>query len=106
MFCLAVDIAVTNFMSMDGKPSLSAIAGGNALILFYIGILIVLVVISLSVKPKQIEDLYKAIVIILGIYQIFVMGIIIDYLITSHNTLVLQTLGFTACGFSLIIIIN
>ena len=93
-------------MSRNGDPSASAVAGAYALILFYIGLLIVLVIISLSVKPKNIEDLYKAIVIILGIYQIFVTAIIVDYLIFTHNAIVLQVLGLTVCGFTLIIIIN
>ena len=63
---------------------------------------------SLAVKPKRIEDFYKAIVAILGAYQIFVIGIVIEFALSKGTDfqLVNMGLGLTACGFAIIVLIN
>lgn len=104
-FCLAVNIALhLQFSSVGSSDNVSRV--GDALFLFYISILIMLFIISLAVKPHRVEDLYKTIVAILSLYQLYIIGIVIWFLLAGGTTLAAAGIGFTALGFVLIVIIN
>ena len=107
-FCLAIEVSISNVLSkMDPSGTDGSLRQfAAAIILIYVIILLIIFIISLSVKPKRVQDLYKAIVFILGIYQIFIIIIIIFYLLRYGSALAMIILGSTALSFALIVIIN
>ena len=103
-FTLAVQIAIKVQFTSVTNSTLTKI--GDALFLIYISLLILLVVISLSVKPKRVEDLYKAIVTALAVYELYIVAIAIGYLMNDNQSLVSEGIGLTALGFGLIVVLN
>lgn len=97
-FCLSVEILVTNYFTNS--------SAALALIIFYVGVLLVTFIISLAVKPKRVEDLYKMIVVVLALYQIFTIYLMVTYLISNGNNTVTLAILLTVVGFVIIIILN
>jgi chitin synthase len=97
-FCLCIEILITSYFE---NSSLAL-----ALILVYIGILMVIFITSMGVKPKQIPNVYRAIAIALGLYQFLSFYLMIVYLINNGDNAVTQAILITTSGFGIIILLN
>lgn len=107
-FCLAFTVALRkNFASYStGNGQIY----GDIIILAYISILMMLFITSLGVKPKRVEDFYKILSAILGLFQFYIVMLMASFVINmdiSYNAgLVQMVLGSTFASFGLIVILN
>ena len=99
IYSLAIRITIKIIFHEDNSALYQI---GNLIFLLYICIIILLIVLSLSIKPKRIENVYRGISAIFAIYQTFLIGTIIWLLISSGLSYV--TLGFIASAVALAII--
>ena len=74
LFCLA--FCITIFKNFEGQANESV---ATILIVIYIALLLIILITSLSVNPKRIEDFFKALAVVMGIYQVFIIYLILKF---------------------------
>ena len=103
-FTMAVQIAIqVHFESLTNTILMWI---GKGLFLIYISLLMLLVMISLSVKPSRVEKLFKIVVAALAIFELYIISVAMWYVISNEQSLVSKGIGLTAVGFGLIVVLN
>lgn len=104
-FCLAFNVALRKNFDDYGNQIY-----GDAIILIYISILLIIFITSLGVKPKRVEDFYKVLSGILGIFQFYIIALMVYFVISgnleNHGEVVTLILGASFASFGLIVILN
>ena len=104
-FCFSFMIAIKhNSASSGGVYTL-----GDALIAISITILIVIYICSLGVKPKRVEDFFKIISMVLGLFQIYIVYLVVAFIADNSwekIQLVVFILGGSVAAFTLVTVLN
>ncbi|OMJ92142.1 hypothetical protein SteCoe_5130 [Stentor coeruleus] len=104
-FCLALIVAVRKNIESYYYKGI-----GDMLILVYLSIILMIFITSLGVKPRRVEDFYKILSVILGLYQIYTMYLITYFVATldfaDGSKMVAVGISFTILSFAAIIILN
>ena len=105
LYCIAIIIAIRRNYNTYGKTDLTNL--GDVIILFYVILLVILFIISLGVKPRRVEDFYKVICYLLGLYQFYFTILVIKFISeeSGGNYILIAALA-TVGSFALIVVIN
>ena len=115
-FCLAFTVIITRKFDPVASQGVTTDTGyngdkmiGDCIILIYISILIVIFISSMGVKPARIQDFFKILSIILGLFQFYILYLTVSFLTGSgieNETQVVAAVGGTIASFALIVILN
>ena len=105
-FYLVFSITVRN--STLGYEFDNVIDSGRAFILLYVAILVLLLILSLSVKPKRIESTLNIISVVLGAYMLLAMFFMANYLASAEfdQEWIAYIMYGSILAFTIIILIN
>ena len=90
-----------------GKGTSARAITGDLLVMFYFSLLITVFIASLAVKPKRVEGFFKGVCYVMGVYQIYITILIVQFIIDTNGTSYVLPLFAAGIGsFALIVIIN
>ncbi|CAG9311423.1 unnamed protein product [Blepharisma stoltei] len=100
-FFLAFAIAVRKQFGEDSDSTIISFSGW--IIISYTTLLIIVFIMALGVKPKRVEDAYKVIACIFGVYMLLTMGLMFKYIITnlSSNSWIIPLMVATIFCFAM-----
>ena len=103
-FCLALTIALKKKYKGNNEVV------GDVLILVYISVIIVIFIASLGVKPRRVEDFFKGLAFVLGLYQIYTFYLVASFIVTldieNDPVVVAITIGSTVGLLGFIVVVN
>lgn len=105
LYCLAFTITI--FKNFDGQDFEIV---GTILIIIYVTLLLIVFIASLGVKPKRVEDFFKALALIMGAYQIYIIYLTSKFMIymnySRFSRQIIIGAGGLAGFFALIVMVN
>ena len=106
LFCLALIVSIRKSFEVSSYYQFI----GDCIILIYISLLIVIFIVSLGVKPRRIEDVFKGLAFVLGCFQIYIIWLVINFSVNgnfsySPDAVIASILG-TAGMFALVVVLN
>ena len=102
---IAVQIAIS-YLFKDGENDEYKKWFEDLISKLYVWILMLLVIVSLSVKASMIQNLYTGFAVILAIYQVLVFGAAIKYLVGSPMVFMIVSYILVPSGVAVILVLN